>query len=384
MLRNTDRILTTHVGSLPRPVDLLDMMKDRLSGKPYDKAAYDARVKSAVAEIVKQQVDVGLDIVADGETSKQGFFAYANERLKGFEQRPNEKYKLFEKEVAAFPEYYASYFARAMLGGTVAPVIPIFCVGPVSYCGEDTLKKDLDNLKAAVTAAGAKAAFMPSTAPSAIPYNEYYKSEEEYFYAVGEAMRVEYLAIVDAGFMLQVDDPFLADIFVDMRDDQAALKKRADLYVDVINHAIRGIPEEQVRFHTCYGINEGPRIHESSLDEMLGHMLKIKAGYYSFEGANCRHEHEYHVFENVKLPDGKAIIPGVITHASNIVEHPKLIAERIVRYAKLVGRENVIPGADCGFSSQACYHTEVHPTVMWEKFRALVEGARIATRQLWP
>ncbi len=383
MIRSTDRILTTHVGSLPRPTDLLDMMKARLEGRTYDKAAFEARLTRAVADIVQQQVDVGLDIVADGEMSKQGFFAYANERLKGFEPRPQMKYKLFEKEMAAFPEYYEAYFKRAMLGGTVAPVVPIFCVGPISYCGEEALKRDLANLRAAVDKSGASAAFMPSTAPSAIPSNEYYKSEEEYFHAVGEAMRVEYLAIVDAGFMVQIDDPFIADLFVDMSDDQAALKKKADLYVDVINNAIRGIPQEKVRFHTCYGINEGPRIFESSLYEMIGHILKINAGYYSFEAANCRHEHEYHIFEKVKLPEGKAIIPGVITHASNIVEHPQLIAERIVRYANLVGRENVIPGADCGFSSQACYHPEVHPQVMWEKFKAMVEGARIASSQLW-
>jgi 5-methyltetrahydropteroyltriglutamate--homocysteine methyltransferase len=383
MLRNTDRILTTHAGSLPRPKDLLDMMKVKVDGQPYDKAAYDARVKKAVADIVRQQVDAGVDIVSDGEMSKIGFFMYANERLAGYEKRPGAKYQLFAKEVAAFPEYYESYFARAMLGGTVTPPVPIFCVGPVSYVGQDLLKKDIDNLTAAVAAAGAKYAFMPSTAPSAIPYNDHYKSEEEYFHAVGEAMRTEYKAIADAGFLLQIDDPFLADIFEEHRDDIKKRDKVADLYIEVINHAIRGIPEEQVRFHTCYGINEGPRIHESSLFEMLPHMLKIKAAYYSFEGANCRHEHEYHVFENIKLPAGKVLIPGVITHASNIVEHPELIAERIVRYAKLVGRENVMPGADCGFSSQACYHPEVNPKVMWEKFKAMTEGARIASKKLW-
>ena len=382
-MSGANRILTTHVGSLPRPPDFLDMMKARLEHQAIDRAAYDARLTKAVADIVREQVEVGVDIVADGEMSKQGFFAYANERLEGFEQRPTEKYKLFEKEVAAFPEYYDSYFKRAMLGGTVAPVIPIFCVGPISYCGQDALQRDLANLRAAVDAAGVTQAFMPSTAPSAIPYNEFYKSEEEYFHAVGEAMRTEYLAIVEAGFQVQIDDPFIADLFEDLRDDPAELKRKADLYVEVINNAIRGIPEEKVRFHTCYGINEGPRLHESSLGEMIGHIVQIKARYYSFEGANCRHEHEYHVFEDVKLPEGKVLIPGVITHASNIVEHPQLIAERIMRYAKLVGRENVIAGADCGFSSQACYHPEVHPKVMWEKFRAMVEGARIASKKLW-
>jgi 5-methyltetrahydropteroyltriglutamate--homocysteine methyltransferase len=383
-MTSANRILTTHVGSLPRPTDLLDLMKAKLEGTSKDNnAAFDARLKTAVNEIIKKQVEVGIDIVADGEMSKPGFFTYAKERLNGFELRPKEKYNLFSKEVAAFPEYYKGYFERAMFGGTVSQMTPIYCVGPISYRGQDALKTDLENLKNAVEASGAKDAFMPSTAPSAIPFNEYYKTEEEFFHAVGEAMRVEYLAIVDAGFKVQIDDPFIADLFTDLKDDPAALKKRADLYVEVINNAIRGIPEDQVRFHTCYGINEGPRIHESSLFEMIGHILQIKAKYYSFEGANCRHEHEYHVFESVKLPAGKALIPGVITHASNIVEHPLLIAERLTRYANLVGRDNVIAGADCGFSSQACYHTEVHPTVMCEKFKAMVEGARIASGKLW-
>ena len=383
MASGEQRILTTHVGSLPRPKDLLDMMKARIAGGARDDAAWNARVTRAVEDIVRRQVEAGIDIVADGETSKQGFFAYASERLAGYERRPNHKRVLFEKERAAFPEYYEGYFARAMLGGNVAPVVPIVCTGPVTYCGREALRRDIDNLKAAMAATGAKSAFMPSIAPSGVPDNEYYRTEEEYFLAVGEAMRTEYLAIVEAGLLVQVDDPFLADLFVDLKHDPAALRRRADLYVAAINHAIRGIPPEKVRFHTCYGINEGPRIHESSLEEMIGHILQINAGYYSFEGANCRHEHEYHVFESVKLPAGKVIIPGVITHASNIVEHPRLIAERIVRYAKLVGRENVIAGADCGFSSQACYHTEVHPTVVWEKFRAMAEGARLATKQLW-
>ena len=270
-----------------------------------------------------------------------------------------------------------------MLGGSVAPILPMFCVGPVTYRGHAALKKDLANLRAACDAAGATTAFVPSTAPSGAGENAYYKSEEEFLLAVGEALREEYLAIVDAGFLLQIDDPFLSDIFVEPDLTRAQMDKRAEAYVASINHALRGIPPEKVRFHTCYGINEGPRIHEAALADVAGHMLRVNAGYYSFEAANCRHEHEYHLWESVKLPAGKTIIPGVITHASNIVEHPQLVAERIVRFARLVGRENVIAGADCGFSSQACYHTEVHPKVMWEKFRALVAGARLATKQLW-
>lgn len=383
MASSADRIVTTHVGSLPRPADLLDLMKARLSGVGHDGNVYDARVRRAVAESVRQQADVGLDILADGEMSKPGFFVYVNERLEGFEPRPGQGPKLFAAEVAAFPEYYEDYFKRAMLGGGVAPMVPMFCTGPVKYRGQDALKKDLDNLKAALAGVTHLDAFVPAVAPSGVGNNDYYKTEEEFLFAVGEALRTEYLAIVEAGFQVQIDDPFLSDIFVIPDLDETQKRRKADAYVAAVNHSLRGIPPERVRFHTCYGVNEGPRIHEAALSEVVGHMLRINAGAYSFEAANCRHEHEYHLWEEVKLPDGKAIIPGVITHASNIVEHPLLIAERITRFANLVGRENVMPAADCGFSSQACYKTEVHPKVMWEKFRALVEGARIASDKLW-
>jgi 5-methyltetrahydropteroyltriglutamate--homocysteine methyltransferase len=383
MKGSTDHILVTHVGSLPRPHAVLDMMKAKLAGQGYDSKTYEREIRSAVAAIVKKQVDSGIDVVADGEVSKAGFFVYVRSRLNGFEPRPGEKFAMFADEVSHFPEYYKQYFERAMFGATVAPAVPLYCVGPVVYTGQEEVKRDIDNLKAAVGATKAAEAFIPSTAPSGVGNNEYYKTEEEYFYAVGEAMRTEYLAIVDAGFLLQVDDPFLSDIFADSKLDDTARRKRADMYVESINHALRGIPEDRVRFHTCYGINEGPRIYEAALKDVVSHMLKVKAQAYSFEGANARHEHEYHVFETVKLPDGKILIPGVVTHASNIVEHPELIAERLTRYAKLVGRENVIAGADCGFSSQACYHTEVHPTVIWEKFKAMAEGARMASKELW-
>ncbi len=383
MKRSSDRILTTHVGSLPRPADLLDMMKVKLAGSAYDHDAYDARVRRAVAAIVRRQAECGIDILADGEMSKPGFFVYVNERLEGFEPRPGKGPKLFAAEVAAFPEYYEDYFKRAMLGGGVAPIVPMFCVAPVRYRGQAALQKDIDNLKAALAGISHADAFIPAVAPSGVGYNDYYKSEEEYLFAVGEALRTEYLAIVAAGFILQIDDPFLSDIFVDPALDGARKEKKAALYVEAANHALRGIPPEKIRFHTCYGINEGPRIHEADLADVAGHMLKVNAGAYSFEAANCRHEHEYHLWENVTLPDGKAILPGVITHGSNIVEHPELIAERIVRFARLVGRENVIASADCGFSSQACYKTEVHPKVIWAKFSAMAEGARIASKRLW-
>ena len=382
------RIRTTHVGSLPRPAALLDLMKAKIDGAlattRFDQYAYDETVRGAVADIVRAQVDNGINIVGDGEMSKPGFFTYVQERLAGFEPRPGAGHPPFAAEVAAFPEYYAEYFRRAMFGATLTPVVPLVCVGPISYRGADALQSDLDNLNAALGGVAARDAFVPAVAPSGVGINEYYKTDEEYLHAVGAAMRVEYRAIVDAGFMVQVDDPFMADVFSDPALDAEEKTRRADLHVEVINEALAGIAPEKVRFHTCYGINEGPRIHDASLSELVGHMLRVNAGSYSFEAANCRHEHEYHLWETVKLPDGKSIMPGVITHASNIVEHPELIAERLVRFANLVGRDNVIASADCGFSSQACYRTEVDPKVMWTKFRAMAEGAAIASRKLWP
>ena len=382
-MHDRDRILTTHVGSLPRPKALLDDMKAALSGQPYDRGAYAACLRAAVADSVRKQGDTGIDIVTDGEMSKPGFFTYVRERLTGFEARPGTPRKLFAAEVAAFPEYYAEYFKQAMTGGAIAPVVPLVCTGPVSYQGQASLQRDIDNLRAAVAGVKHAAVFMPAVAPSGVGRNEHYRTEQEYFHAVGEALRTEYQAIVDAGFLLQVDDPFISDIFCDPELDAGQRRRRADIYVEAVNHSLRGIAPEKVRYHTCYGINEGPRIHEADMKDVVGHMLQVNAGAYSFEAANSRHEHEYHLWETVKLPPGKAVIPGVITHASNIVEHPELIAERLTRFAKLVGRENVIAGADCGFSSQATYRTEVHPTVIWAKFQAMAEGARIASDRLW-
>jgi 5-methyltetrahydropteroyltriglutamate--homocysteine methyltransferase len=382
---NTDRIQTTHMGSLARPHSLLDVMRLKYSGQPYDEAAYAAELKRSVAAVVKKQADCGIDIVTDGEFSKPGFFTYIRERLDGFEARPNQKLVIFEKEVNAFPEYYAQYFKEAMMGGTVLPITPVVCVGPVKYRGEALLKIDIENVKAAAAAAGIsnEHVFLPATAPSGVGVNEYYKTDEEYFFALAGELAKEYRAIVDAGLVLQIDDPFLPDIFVEPGLDDKQMARRAQIYVDAVNFALKGIPAEKVRYHTCYGINEGPRLYEAALAEIIKYVLSVKAGSVSFESANPRHEHEYHLFETVKVPDGMVLCPGVITHASNIVEHPELIAERIIRFANLVGRENVMAGADCGFSSQALYRTEVHHTVIWEKFKALREGAQIATKKLW-
>ncbi len=383
MKHSSRRILTTHCGSLPRPHDLLDMMKAKASGEPYDSGAYAERVQRAVAEAVRQQAAAGLDVITDGEQSKPGFFLYVSERLEGFTPRPGPRTSMFAAEIESFPEYYNEYFGRAMTGGSVAPVVPLVCTGPVRYRGHAAVRRDIENLKAALQGVTVEEVFMPAVAPSGVGTNEYYRSHEEYLFAVADALHEEYQAIVDAGFLLQVDDPFLTDVYSYSTQDPAQRQRTAELDVAANNRALRGIPPERVRFHTCYGINEGPRVHDAPLADLVEMMLQVNAGAYSFEAANPRHEHEYHVWERVKLPDGKLIIPGVITHASNIVEHPELIAERLVRYARLVGREQVIAGADCGFSSQATYRPEVHPTVMWAKFQAMAEGARLASRQLW-
>lgn len=383
MNRSTTRILTTHVGSLPRPADLLDLMKAKINGESYDADAYTARVRSAVSDVLRQQVESGIDIPTDGEQSKPGFFAYVNERLAGFEARPGPRVAMFQTEVEAFPEYYKQYFSTAMLGVTIAPLVPFVCTGPISYRGQEAVGRDIDNLKSALRGLEPTDVFMPAVAPSGVGKNEYYRSDQDYMRAVADALSNEYRAIVDAGFLLQIDDPFLTELYSYSSLSATERRSTAENYVDAVNHGLRGIPPEKIRFHTCYGINEGPRVHDAPLKEMLPVILKVNAGAYSFEAANARHEHEYHVWENVKLPDGKLIIPGVVTHASNIVEHPELIAERIVRFARLVGRENVIAGTDCGFSSQATYQPEIHPSVIWAKFRAMAEGARLATEQLW-
>jgi 5-methyltetrahydropteroyltriglutamate--homocysteine methyltransferase len=383
--QNSDHIQTTHIGSLPRPHDLLDLMKLKYSGQSYDQEKLDLVIAKSVMDSVRKQVECGIEIITDGEFSKPGFFTYIRERFDGFESRPNQKLILFQQEVSAFPEYYAQYFKEAMMGGAILPIVPVVCVGPVKYKGEALLQKDIANVRAAAKAAGVpdNHVFLPVTAPSGVGINEYYKSDEEYFHALATELAKEYKAIIDSGILVQVDDPFLPDIFFEPGLDDAQKKRRAEIYVEAINSALTGLPADKVRFHTCYGINEGPRIYEAALSDIIEYMLKIKAGSYSFEAANPRHEHEYHLFEQVKVPDGKVLCPGVITHASNIVEHPELIAERLVRFAKLVGRENVMAGADCGFSSQALYKTEVHATVVWEKFKAMRQGADLATKQLW-
>ena len=383
MKRSTDRILTTHVGSLARPTELLDTMKEKENGRPYDHELFDRQVTDAVADRVRRQVEAGIDIVTDGEMSKVSFLGYVKDRLGGYEVDTGETRLApsWQKEVDDFPDYYADYFKK--YASTVSPLRRIICKGPISYVGQELLQTDIANLKAAVAQYDVADVFMPSTGPSGFGRNEYYESHEEYLHAVADAMHEEYLGIVDAGFILQVDDPFLIDMLSDPSFDKEERQRQARVHVEALNHALRGIPTEKIRHHTCYGLNHGPRMNDIPLSDAVPFMLSINAGAYSFEVANPRHYHEWRIWEDVKLPEGKILIPGLIGHATNYVEHPELIADYIVKYAGLVGRENVIAGADCGFSSRASYAPEVHPTVVWPKFHALAEGAALATKQLW-
>jgi 5-methyltetrahydropteroyltriglutamate--homocysteine methyltransferase len=389
MQHSSERILTTHVGSLPRPPDLLAMIQTKERGEPVDTAAFEARVTGAVAEVVRRQAECGIDIVADGEMGRFGFIPYVNERLAGLEPRANPPGAAGtwanSREYRAFPEYYAW---AAQMPGTAgrAPPTRWVCTGPICYKGGAALQRDIANLKAAMDVSDCTDAFMPAVSPMQLAgwnRNEYYKTEEEYRAALAEALNQEYKAIVAAGLTLQIDDPQLASHYTTHPDaDIAACRHLAGETVEVLNHALAGIPPEKVRYHTCYGINIGPRVHELGLQEIADIMLGIHAGAYSFEAANPRHEHEWKVWESVKLPEGKVVIPGVVTHSSNIVEHPEVVAQRIARFAGAVGRENVIAGADCGFASFST-SCEVHPTVVWEKLAALAQGARLASQELW-
>jgi 5-methyltetrahydropteroyltriglutamate--homocysteine methyltransferase len=370
------RILTTHVGSLPRPDALSDMMAE---GKTKH-AAYAGAVRDAVTTCVRRQIDCGIDIVDDGEQSKPGFITYIHERLGGMEARTDKPAQLDTREKRSFPEFYAHGHS-----GSRPP--PMLCTGPIRYIGQAQLRTDLENLKAALKGANVTDAFVPAVSPGQIfryHLNRFYKSDDEFLLAIGEAMREEYQAIVGAGFMLQIDDPHLAMHYMlepDLSIEQC--RRWAAHYVEHLNHALRGLPQERIRHHTCYGINMGPRIHDMEFKHLIDIVLGIRADYYSFEAANPRHEHEWRLWEEVKLPEGKAIIPGIISHCSVLVEHPELVSERIRRFAGLVGRDNIVAGADCGFASMPRAVPEVHPSIVWEKFKSLRDGARLASQALF-
>jgi len=381
MKHSTDRILTTHAGSLPRPPDLLALVQTDGAGT-LDQAAKNARLREAVSEVVHRQAALGIDVVDDGEYGKPSFVSYINERLGGCEvdtvARPRNQW-LTSREGLSFPEFYAQTHPAS----THTHMI---CTGPITYKGHAQLKRDIDNLKAALKGAKVEEGFIPAISPSNIEdwqKNAYYKTQEEYVFAIAEAMREEYRAIVEAGFVLQIDDPRLVTYYIIHPEASIAdCRKWAQVRVEALNHALRDIPPEKIRFHTCYGINMGPRIHDMELKDIIDIILKIRAGAYSFEAANPRHEHEWKVWKSVKLPDDKILIPGVISHSTILVEHPELIAERIVRYANIVGRDNIIAGSDCGFATFAG-SKEVHPSIVWAKLKALSDGARIASKQIW-
>lgn len=386
MKLSTDRILTTHVGSLPRPDDLFEMMLDKMDGKPVDEKSYADRVRKAVADSVRQQMDAGLDVVSDGEMGKPSFITYAAQRLGGLETREGSRPSPFSntRETRDFPDYYQSAVAEQVSARRRRALM--VCAGPVKYKGQAQLKIDLDNLRVALKGANAAEAFVPAIAPSNIETttpNEHYPTQEAYVFAIAEAMREEYKAIVDAGFLLQIDDPFLVTYYI-MRPDLSITdcRKWAELRVEALNVALAGIPPEKVRFHTCYSINMGPRVHDMQLKDIIDIILKVRASGYSFEASNPRHEHEWEEWRRAKTPDDKVLIPGMITQSTVLVEHPELVAQRIVRFADVVGRERVIAGADCGFASFAGSN-EVHPSIVWAKFNSLVEGSRLASKQLW-
>ena len=381
MKHSGDRILTTHAGSLPRPHELLDLVKSG-DGAALEQGSNAQRLRSAVSEIVRRQAELGVDVIDDGKYGKPSFVSYINERLGGYEvdtrAGPRNQW-LSSREGRSFPEFYAQTHPAS----THTHMI---CTGPITYKGHAQLKRDIDNLKAALKGVEFEEVFMPAISPSNIEdwqKNAYYKSQEEYVFAIAEAMREEYTAIVDAGFLVQIDDPRLVTYYI--IHPEASIedcRKWAELRIAALNHALRDIPQEKIRFHTCYGINMGPRIHDMELKDIVDLILKIRAGAYSFESANPRHEHEWKVWKNVKLPDDKILIPGVISHSTILVEHPELVADRIIRYAEIVGRENVIAGSDCGFATFAG-SKEVHPSIVWAKLKALSDGAQIASKQLW-
>lgn len=388
------RILATHVGSLIRPQQLVAFLRLIEADETYDAAAYEACLKESIDEVVHQQVAAGIDIVSDGEFSKGRNWAfYVHERLSGLATRPltadEAKDPLTQagggNDRKAFPEFYAEYDAATGLSKRLGN--RFVCNGAVNYVGQQQVARDIENLKAAAKKANAVGAFLPVVAPaSALPggKNEFYKDEESYLFALADALNVEYRAIVDAGLIVQIDDAFLPFWYEKMVPPMSLgeYRKWAELRIDALNHALRGIPEERSRYHLCWGSWNGPHAFDVPMKDIVDLMLKVKVGGYQYEAANPRHEHEWTVWENVKLPEGKTLIPGCVSHATNIVEHPELVAQRLTRLAKLVGRENVMAGTDCGFA-QSPFAKRVHESIMWAKLRSLAEGAAIASRDLW-
>ena len=378
---STERILTTHAGALPQPPDLKQMHGARETGTPLNAEAFRQRVRAAVAEVVRRQLDCGLDVINDGEVGKSNFSRYARDRLSGFTERtakPGEQTStIFARDLVEFSEYFKN---RTYHRGD--NVRRVFCNAPLEYVGQESLKSEIEDFKAALAGQRYEEAFLPAIAPGTIEHwmkNDYYPNDEAYLMAIADAMHDEYKAIVDAGFLLQIDDPDLPDGWQFMSNMTVPEYRRyAELRIDALNHGLRDIPADRVRFHTCWGSYHGPHKYDIPLRDIIDLILKVKANTISIEAANPRHEHEWRVWEEVKLPAGKVLVPGVVGHATDIVEHPQAIADRLVRYARIVGRENVMAGTDCGLGPRVG-----DPQIAWAKFEAMAEGARLATKELW-
>jgi 5-methyltetrahydropteroyltriglutamate--homocysteine methyltransferase len=382
---STDRILTTHAGSLPRPPDLKEMVNAKSAGQPVDEAALGRRIQEAVKDVVGKQVETGIDVVNDGELSKSNFTNYARERIGGYEVReyaPGQEpppHSICGRDLLEFREYFETRPSWVGVGPSRRQVI---CTGPLQYIGQQAIATDIANFKAALAGVQVADAFLPAVAPGTIEHwlrNEYYPSDETYLYAIADAMHEEYQAIADAGFILQIDDPDLPDawqIYPEMTVPE--YRKYAQVRLEALNHALRGIPPERIRLHVCWGSYHGPHKYDVPLRDITDLVLSVPAQAYSIEASNPRHEHEWRVWQDVKLPEGKILIPGVVSHCCDFVEHPELVAQRLVQFARLVGRENVIAGTDCGLGERVG-----HPSIVWGKFEALAEGARLASKRLW-
>ena len=405
-----NRILTTHVGSLVRPTEITDMLHAMDRDEPVAEADYNACVRKAVADVVRKQAEVGIDIVSDGEMGKINWISYLFERMTGFEllSRFDENLLPPSRDRNHFPDFYAEHdaeisrrYGRIMYTGahgrklrrnnsepTGKQVLreSWVCTGPITY--DDTLLKiDIANLKAALQDVNVTGAFLPVVAPASVIWleNEYYKTDEELVFAIADAQRQEYREIVDAGFYLQVDDAVLAhefDTIMSRGGTAEDYRRWAQVRIDALNHALQGLPEDRVRYHVCWGSWHGPHMFDAPLAEIIDLVLQVNAGSYAIEQANARHEHEWRLWEKIKLPDGKKLIPGVITHATNTVEHPELVAERLTRLANLIGRDNLLAGTDCGFA-QSAFIRRVHPSIQWAKLEMLAEGAALASKRLW-
>lgn len=391
MIRSSERIMVTHAGALPRSAELTQMVRAQAAGQPVDQAALGARLAADIADAVRKQIAHGVDSINDGELSKSNFMHYVTERVSGWEIREYEPGQgpepltIIARDRVKFPDYFTGGRGGFASGGREEARRTIrhyVCTGPLRYVGAEATRRDIANFKAALAGTAPGETFLPAVTPGVIEHwlhNEHYATQEEFLAAIAEVMREEYLAIVEAGFLLQIDDPDAADgwqMYPDMTVEE--YRRYAALRIEVLNHALRGIPREKVKIHVCWGSFHGPHEFDLPLKEFADVLFRTNAMGFSIEAANPRHEHEWAVFETAKLPDGAVLIPGVVGHATDFIEHPELVAQRLVRYANLVGRENVMAGSDCGLGNRVAT-----PSITWAKIDAMVEGARLATKALW-